>query len=99
MTVNKELQLESCPCYDCSTIEGEPEFSTSRNIGVIQWYLGYCKFILYQHTYLLLYKRHHLKHGFKDMQTDAEMHNNIHAVAPTSLYNHAIPYQDLGLDR
>ena len=39
------MQLESCPCYDCSTIEGESELSTNRNIGVIQWYLGYCKFI------------------------------------------------------
>ena len=54
-TVNKELQLESHPC-DCSTIEGESELSTSRNKGVIQWYLGYCnKSILYQPTYLLLY--------------------------------------------
>ena len=55
MTVNKESQLEPCPCYDCSTIEGESAFSTSRNIRVIQWYLGYHKFILYQHTFLLLY--------------------------------------------
>ena len=53
MTVNKELQLESCPCYDCSIIEGESELLTSRNIGVTQWYLGYCKFILYQHAYVL----------------------------------------------
>ena len=30
MTVNKELQLELHPCYDCSTIEGESELSTSR---------------------------------------------------------------------
>ena len=28
--VNKELQLELRPCYDCSTIEGESELSTSR---------------------------------------------------------------------
>ena len=30
MTVNKELQLELCPCYDCSTIEGESELSSSK---------------------------------------------------------------------
>ena len=30
MTVNKELQVELCPCYDCSTIEGESELSSSR---------------------------------------------------------------------
>ena len=54
-TVNKELQLEPHPCCDCSTIEGESELSTSRNIGVIQWYLGYCKFILYQPTHLHIY--------------------------------------------
>ena len=69
MTVNKELQLELHPCYDCSNIEGESELSTSRNIepytGVIQWYLGYFKFISYYnqtyctfppvHNHLLLY--------------------------------------------
>ena len=31
MTINKELQLELHPCYDCSTIEGESELSMSRN--------------------------------------------------------------------
>ena len=35
MTVNKVLQPEPCPCYDCFTIEGESELSTSRNIGII----------------------------------------------------------------
>ena len=53
MTVNKIEQLESHPCCDCSTIEGESELSTNRNIGLVQWYLGYCKFILYPPIHLL----------------------------------------------
>ena len=48
MTVSKELQLEPCPCYDCSTIEGESELSRNGSIGS----LGINQH-LYQHIYLL----------------------------------------------
>ena len=40
--VNKELQLELCSCYDCSSIGGESELSTRREhrINIQEQYSG-----------------------------------------------------------
>ena len=76
--VNKELQLESCPCYDCSTIEGESELSASRehgtHTGAIQGYLVYCRYLSYStlHTNRIFTHHLHLHTGavMRDLAVD-----------------------------
>ena len=50
-------------------------------------------------------KAPNINHAFTDTQTDAQMHNNIYSVTPTSLYNCmklelcTTSYSEQGLDR